>query len=160
MSTLSFTSHSLFSFPATILSKAVETMIALRKEELQKAKKRKLNEYDHGIVEEAAFEHKGILLENKTLMDTVQPKVDWSLKAAKKLTSCACCMVPGAEDDESDDEEGDEDNKKNKSDSINDSVQDSVEKSNEKAMFTAPPTSNYVDGKAMFAFDPSKFTGM
>ena len=159
MSTPSFTSHSLF-FSATILSKAVETMIALRKEELQKAKKRKLNEYDHGIVEEAAFEHKGILLENKTLMDTVQPKVDWSLKAAKKLTSCACCMIPGAEDDESDDEEGGEDNKKNKSDSINDSVQDSVEKSNEKAMFTAPPTSNYVDGKAMFAFDPSKFTGM
>ena len=110
-------------------------------------------------MEEAAFEHKGILLENKTLMDTVQPKVDWSLKAAKKLTSCACCMIPGAEDDESD-EEGDEDNKKNKSDSIIDIVQDSAEKSNEKAMFTAPPTSNYVDGKAMFAFDPSKFTGM
>lgn len=25
-------------------------------------------------------------------MDTVQLKVEWSLKAAKKLTSCACCM--------------------------------------------------------------------
>ena len=97
-----------------------------------------LSEGDRAVIEECAFAHKGILIENKTLMDTVQPSEDWSLKAAKKLTSCACCM-PG---------EGDEEEE----------LKDEGAPKQLRTIFTA--SSTYVDGKVAFAFDPSKFTGI
>lgn len=108
------------------------------------AKSKQLTKEDIETIEACAFAHKGILIENKTLMDTVQPKVEWSLKAAKKLTSCACCM-PGEDDDEENEARSDEMNGKEEM-TNNTSIQKSK--------------SAYVDGKTVFAFDPSKFTGM
>lgn len=106
-------------------------------------KGKQFGQEDIETIEACAFAHKGILIENKTLMDTVQPKLEWSLKAAKKLTSCACCM-PGEEDDE---EKETEEERKAADDDLN---RKSIQK----------PISGYVDGKTMFAFDPSKFTGI
>ena len=57
------------------------------------------------LLEACCFLHHGILIGDKTLMDTVQPQKEWSLKAARKLQSCACCD-PEEEDEE--DEEGDD----------------------------------------------------
>ena len=137
-----------------VLDAAKKVLVDICDAELKAAKKTKgnLTEVERGFIEECAFAHKGILIENKTLMDTVQPKVEWSLKAAKKMTSCACCPLPGEgsddEEDEDEDQGGDEEGK------------DTKEKDDAKAMFTAAPSSAYVDGKAMFAFDPSKFTDM
>ncbi len=91
-------------------------------------------------IEAFAFAHKGILIENKTLMDTVQPQLDWSLKAAKKLTSCACCMPGQGDEEEEEDEENDS------------------EKINEKKSKSASQAPLYVDGKTTFAFDPTRFS--
>jgi len=42
---------------------------------------------DRKLLEACCFLHHGILIGDKTLMDTVQPKKEWSLKAARKLQS-------------------------------------------------------------------------
>lgn len=82
------------------------------------------------MIEACVFCHKSILIGDKTLLDTVQPKKEWSLKAAKKLQSCACCAIPDDDDNPGPDER------------IN------VSKSEPQ---------RYVDGKVTFAFDPTKF---
>merc|ERR1712071_230278 len=56
-------------------------------------------------IEDCVFCHKGILIGDKTLLDTVQPKVEWSLKATKKLTGCSCC-APEEEEEEEEENEG------------------------------------------------------
>lgn len=96
-------------------------------------------------IEDCVFLHKMILIGDKTLPDTVIPKVEWSLKAAKKLTSCACCF-PGEEDDEN------EDGSKADEDQVVDEFAVSIGNTNSR--------NGYVDGKTKFAFDPSLFTGM
>lgn len=105
-----------------------------------------LGEKEKEAIEACAFAHKGILIENKTLMDTVQPQKEWSLKAAKKLTSCACCM-PGEGEEEDEDEEGDGENDK-------ENFETTVDKVKVKPVSRAQV---YVDGKTTFAFDPTRF---
>lgn len=127
---------------------AQSTMRKVRDTDLQvMAKLSMLSEGEIEVIESCAFSHKGILIENKTLMDTVQPKIDWSLKAAKKLTSCACCM-PG---------EGDEDEENVNNVTNGGAVDSEAEK---KIIFIRKPATGYVDGKTVFAFDPSRFSGM
>ena len=80
-----------------------------------------------------------ILLGDKTFPDMIVPKKEWSLKAAKKLISCACCF-PGEE------EEGSE-----------------ADNDDERATFTSSignANNKFVDGKIKFAFDPKVFVGM
>jgi hypothetical protein len=86
-------------------------------------------------IENCVFLHKGILIENKTLLDTVLPKKEWSLKSAKKVSGCACCG-PEEEDDDDDDEM-------------------LIGGTALPGAFATRP--KYVDGKAGFAFDPTKF---
>ena len=69
----------------------------------------------------------------------------YTVKAAKKLKSCLCC-IPGEGDEEDEDDE------------------DANEGSNEEGKIDlsipgafATNTNRYVDGKAGFAFDPTKF---
>jgi hypothetical protein len=50
-----------------------------------------LSKKQRELVEDCVFQHKSILIENKTLMDTVMPQKEWTLKAAKKISGCACC---------------------------------------------------------------------
>jgi hypothetical protein len=102
------------------------------------------------LIEKCVFTHKSILIGEKTLLDTVQPKEDWSLKAAKKLKSCLCCIPgEGDEEDEDDDEtlEKDEGSKQ----------KDKIDMSMPGAFATNNGRNNYVDGKAGFAFDPTRF---
>jgi len=105
-------------------------------------------------IEKCVFMHKSILIGEKTLLDTVQPKEDWSLKAAKKLKSCLCC-IPGEGDEEEEDED-DEDggNEEGDSSKLKKGVDLSV-----PGAFATNTTSRpkYVDGKAGFAFDPTMF---
>ena len=96
-------------------------------------------------IEACVFTHKAILLGDKTLIDTVQqPKEDWSLKAAKKLKSCLCC---------SHGEENDEDEENNNGE---------LSKPKLEMDLSVPrcqkAVSKYIDGKAQFAFDPTKFS--
>ena len=89
------------------------------------------------LVEEVVFQHKRILLENKTLLDTVQPTQHWTLKQAVKA-GCACCAP---EDDED--------------------AQDMGALTEKLAAFKNAgrnqANGGYVDGKTGFAFDPSRF---
>jgi len=137
----------------SVINAAKETLDQVRIEESEMLEKYKgdLSKGDSDVIEECAFAHKGILIQNKTLIDTVQPNKEWSLKAAKKMTSCACCM-PG-EGGESDDEEED-------GNEVAPSKNDAKSQEVLKTTFNAMPSSSYVDGKVAFAFDPSKFTGM
>ena len=109
-----------------------------------------LSESDRQAIEVCAFAHKEILIENKTLMDTVQPKVEWSLKAAKKLTSCACCM-PGEGDEDSEDEE------EIKEDGFTEDKSPAAANVIEKKPKPVSKAPVYVDGKTTFAFDPTRF---
>lgn len=104
------------------------------------------------LIEKCVFTHKSILIGEKTLLDTVQPKEDWSLKAAKKLKSCLCC-IPGEGDEE--EEEEDEDNIEEKDGGSK--QKDKIDFSMPGAFATNTGRSNYVDGKASFAFDPTRF---
>lgn len=139
------------SLSAEFMQRAQSSMRKVRDTELQNmGGSSMLSEGDIEVIEACAFSHKGILIENKTLMDTVQPKIDWSLKAAKKLTSCACCM-PG----EGDEEEGKADDKSNGS-----TADSKTSLAEEKITFIQKTATGYVDGKTMFAFDPSRFSGI
>ncbi len=135
-----------------VIEDAKKILVNLREQELDEIKKnaKQLSSTEKEAIEACAFAHKGILIENKTLMDTVQPKKEWSLKATKKLTSCACCM-PG---------EGDSDEEEDNFETDNSVDKEEKERKVAKTSLRATPSSNYVDGKVMFAFDPSKFTGM
>lgn len=92
-------------------------------------------------IEDTVFLHKMILLGDKTLPDTVQPRKEWSLKAAKKLTSCACCF-PGEDEEEENENE----------------TQDVTPDASMTGSFASKR--DFVDGKTTFAFDPSVFTGL
>ena len=87
-------------------------------------------------IEDTVFCHKRILLENKTLLDTVQPTQHWTLKQAIKA-GCSCCAP------EEDEEE------------------DMGALTSKLAAFKnaglKPASSGYVDGKTQFAFDPTRF---
>ena len=85
-------------------------------------------------IENAVFQHKLILIANKTLQDTVLPAEHWTLKQAAKR-GCSCCML-----DEDDDAQ--------------------AEGSSVPEIMSSSSTNRrgYVDGKAGFAFDPGQFT--
>ena len=55
-------------------------------------------------IEGCVFCHRGILIGDKTLTDTVKPAVEWTLKAARKISGCMCC-APGEDDDDEEEEQ-------------------------------------------------------
>jgi len=83
-------------------------------------------------IQDAVFCHKLILLENKTLLDTVVPSKQWSLKSTRKIMGCACC-----------DPEEDED--------------EDVDPSKESIVPEQTQRPKFLDGKTTFAFDPTQF---
>lgn len=85
------------------------------------------------IIEECVFHHKEILIEDKTLKDTVRPSKHWTLKQATRKGGCACCDP----EDEDDEEE---------------------ESSNNNDNAFGTKRDKYVDGKTTFAFDPTAFS--
>ena len=138
-----------------------------------------LSDDDMKRIEACCFLHHGILIQDKTLLDTVQPKKEWSLKATRKLTACACCD-PG-EDEEGEDgntEEGDmewvrRDDRAESGGRVDMSMPGTfdmglsrrpgvgsvggVSGSSSETAAAKKSKPRYVDGKMGFAFDPSKF---
>jgi hypothetical protein len=102
---------------------------------------------ENKLVENCVFQHKSILIGNKTLQDTVLPTQHWTLKQASKNGGCACCGP-----DPFDEEEEEEARKANGG--MNMSVTGAF------AMNGTSSTqkTDYVDGKMGFAFDPSRFS--
>lgn len=137
--------------PAEVMSTAVSCMLEMRGKFEDAVEGTKLTADEKTQIEKCVFTHKSILIGEKTLLDTVQPKEDWSLKAAKKLKSCLCCL-PG-EGDEEEESDSDDDGQSSK-------PKDGVDLSMPGAFATNNTTgrSKYVDGKAQFAFDPTMFS--
>mmetsp|Transcript_11881 Transcript_11881/g.21957 ORF Transcript_11881/g.21957 Transcript_11881/m.21957 type:complete len:581 (-) Transcript_11881:52-1794(-) len=136
--------------PTEVMAGAVSCLTEMRATYEGAVENSKLNADEKMLLEKCVFTHKSILIGEKTLLDTVQPKEDWSLKATKKLKSCACC-IPGEESDEEDedsDTEGGESSKPKKG----------MDLSVPGAFATnTGGRSKYVDGKSQFAFDPTMF---
>ena len=131
--------------PEQVLEAAKSSLKRKRSEFEVAIQSNKLTPDEKTLIEKSVFTHKSILIGEKTLLDTVQPKEDWSLKAAKKLKSCMCCLEPG----EGDEDEGDE----------SDGEGETTEKArSETDQSQSRSKSNYVDGKAQFAFDPTMFS--
>ena len=115
---------------SAILNSARDVIQRAKVDDLSVSRESIFSSSQREAIEACVFCHKGILLEGKTLVDTVKPKIEWSLKAKKKLQSCACCALP--EDDDNPGPDGFKTRWKN--------------------------STGFVDGKVMFAFDPTKFT--
>jgi hypothetical protein len=113
--------------PSQVMDAAVESLRDFTTAD-KKSALPTISKANKALMEDAVFQHKSILIENKTLMDTVMPQKEWSLKAAKKISGCACCAP----------EEGDEEEESNVA---------KKERNRPK----------YVDGKTAFAFDPTQF---
>jgi len=106
-------------------------------------------------IENSVFQHKSILIGNKTLLDTVLPRQHWTLKQASRKGGCACC-APEEEDEE---ENGNSEEQASNSVFTNglsrpSTTKSSKETSDEKSSGVGK---RYVDGKLGFAFDPSRF---
>lgn len=101
------------------------------------------------VIEAAVFCHKSILIGDKTLVDTVQPLMHWTLRAMKKISACACCIAQ-----EEEEEDGDEE----KDQRVGNNVKPTpsiVSSSNTK--INTSKQIKFVDGRAKFAFDPTNF---
>ena len=96
-----------------------------------------LSATDKKAIQNVVFQHKLILIENKTLLDTVQPRQHWTLKQGVKA-GCSCC---GPEDE---DEEEEEDQW--------------ARKEEDQQITKTAQRLGYVDGKTSFAFDPTRFS--
>jgi len=127
-----------------------------------------LSETDRKLIENCCFQHKLILIGNKTLQDTVLPKEHWTLKQASRA-GCSCCGPDPYEQME--EEEAEERQKDGASSGGLDmsapgafAMAFKTENNPSSAMGTSqdsrgPSSGNgYVDGKMGFAFDPSRFS--
>lgn len=128
-------------------------------------------------LENCVFQHKSILLGNKTLKDTVLPTQHWSLKQASRA-GCSCCG-PDPLDEEEEEEEAQRSNgitsnkiggfnmntpgafamalKSTTSTAVN-TIQGPTSITPAVTPASAPKSTGYVDGKMSFAFDPTKFS--
>jgi hypothetical protein len=124
-----------------------------------------LDTADRRKIEQAVFQHKRILIENKTLVDTVQPKQHWSLKATLKKGGCACC---GPEEEEEEEEKAGNTTMSKKQQQLSSfemggdlttgaRAASLTETASTAAVKDTRGFGGYVDGKMGFAFDPSKF---
>lgn len=116
-------------------------------------------------VEATVFCHKKILIGDKTLLDTVVPQIKWTLKAAKKITGCACCAPE--DDDDDDNEITSSSSTGNNMDGVRITDQTKLLAGTINSNATSSSSSsttetfgnpNYVDGRAKFAFDPTIFS--
>jgi len=131
-----------------IISKAFSALHELQQDvyTMERAYATKISQFKKTYsvaIEQCVFTHKNILIENKTLIDTVQPMKEWTLVAAKKVSGCSCCL-PTGEDDEDEARP----------------LLNGNEYTTPKNTSIAIPfnsQSNYVDGKTGFAFDPTRF---
>ena len=128
--------------PSSVMTEAILCLNEMRCIFETAVKGCELSVTEKSLIEACVFTHKAILLGDKTLMDTVQPKEDWSLKAAKKVKGCLCCSPEEDEDEEN--EDGELSMPKLKMDLLGPRSPKTVSK--------------YIDGKAQFAFDPTKFS--
>jgi len=111
-----------------------------------------LSEHDRTMIENCCFQHKLILIGNKTLQDTVLPKEHWTMKQASR-NGCSCCGPdPYDLDDEEDDTISETANSLGKINATMGANESSI-----NPVSTAK-SYGYVDATKEFAFDPTRFS--
>jgi hypothetical protein len=119
-----------------------------------------ISDTERTAIENCVFQHKSILIGNKTLKDTVLPKQHWTLKQASRA-GCSCCG-PDPYDEEME-ETREESTLLLSSLSMSRPVASEMNQIITTARKLGDPTTmaktsiGYVDGKTRFAFDPTKF---
>jgi hypothetical protein len=121
--------------------------------EKEEQKFRNVSETQRMNMENCVFQHKSILIGNKTLQDTVLPRQHWTLKQAAKNGGCACCGP-----DPFDEEEEEENDRSGMVENNNGMDMMFVPGASTNGSSSSKPGGGYVDGKMGFAFDPSKFS--
>ena len=106
-----------------------------------------LSPQEQGAMQEVVFCHKSILIANKVLVDTCLPAEHWQLKQASRK-GCSCCVL------EAEVEEQMNEAPLVRGLALNGDNNDG-EDDGEDVVHSAK--SGYIDGTAMFAFDPSRF---
>jgi hypothetical protein len=118
-----------------------------------------ISEEERKNIENCVFQHKSILIGNKTLQDTVMPREHWTLKQSSRAGGCACCG-PDPYDELEEEGEGEE----SKSDRELPLSMDTpgafavAFKDQVKTNSKGTSSNEYVDGKLGFAFDPTRFS--
>lgn len=116
-----------------------------------------LSEYNRNMIEKCCFEHKQILLGNKTLQDTVLPREHWTMKQSSR-NGCSCCGPDPYDEIDEEEEEGEKSDDVmvssfglGKSD-LNIGTDGTLENSK------TTKSNGYVDATKVFAFDPKRFS--
>lgn len=128
-----------------------------------------ISETDRKAMENCVFQHKSILIGNKTLQDTVLPREHWTLKQATRA-GCSCCGPDPYDQEEKDEEDSFAVGEESKSSDGRGGGMDmnvpgafaSAFKKQDSPATNQRPTpatkaNSFVDGKQGFAFDPTRF---
>ncbi|VEU39261.1 unnamed protein product [Pseudo-nitzschia multistriata] len=114
-----------------------------------------LSEHERKMIENCCFQHKQILIGNKTLQDTVLPKEHWTMKQASR-NGCSCCGPDPYDQMEEEESDVMEEAKSNNAMTGN----FGAGKPNMTIGMNANSSrqTGYVDATQVFAFDPTRFT--
>jgi len=111
-----------------------------------------LSEHNKKMIENCCFQHKQILIGNKTLQDTVLPKEHWTMKQASR-NGCSCC---GPDPYDQMEEEETKDSKMDPA-MTGDFGIGNLSTTNGMSSASSKQT-GYVDATQVFAFDPTRFS--
>lgn len=129
--------------------------LAMAAEQTTIEKSVSMSEHERTMIENCCFQHKQILIGNKTLQDTVLPKEHWTMKQSSR-NGCSCCG-PDPYDEMEEEEEANAASDKGMTfglGNINVTIG-----ANGSSTNAAPSKSRgYVDATQVFAFDPSRFS--
>jgi hypothetical protein len=113
-----------------------------------------LSEHEEKMIENCCFQHKQILIGNKTLQDTVLPKQHWTMKQASR-NGCSCCGPdPYDQMEEEEAQEAQEEEMKD----YPMTMSFAMGKPNLGSGGGSAKRTGYVDATQVFAFDPTRFT--
>mmetsp|Transcript_737 Transcript_737/g.1685 ORF Transcript_737/g.1685 Transcript_737/m.1685 type:complete len:561 (-) Transcript_737:43-1725(-) len=152
-------------FPEGVLDAAREWIkdynVAYKTEQASIEASITMSEDDRVKIENCVFQHKQILIGNKTLQDTVLPKEHWTMKQASR-NGCSCCGPDPYDLDEEEAEEAEDESPVTNNfglGNINVTVSTKEPATSNTGLFMPTTKSTgYVDATKVFAFDPTRFS--
>ena len=116
-----------------------------------------LSEHNRKMIEDCCFQHKQILIGNKTLQDTCLPKEHWTLKQASR-NGCSCCGPDPYDLMNEEEAEGSNPDREMRSGGFGLDKFAKVNATNGPLVKNFGVQNRYVDATQVFAFDPSRFS--
>ena len=112
------------------------------------------SEHERTMIENCCFQHKQILIGNKTLQDTVLPKEHWTMKQSSR-NGCSCCGPDPY--DQMEEEEGESKSDDAMANNFGMEKSSMTKTGSSGNPFSSKPK-GYVDATQVFAFDPTRFS--